>query len=379
MKIVIAPDSFKESLTAFEVARCIQQGFQVHFPNAEYHLLPIADGGEGTLDALLNATSGEKRTSKVEGPLGEPVQANWGLIDHGKKAVIELAEASGLALVPPAERNPEIASTFGTGQLIREALDAGVEEIILGLGGSATNDAGAGIAQALGVRLLNSDGNELDKGGAALSRLAKIDVSNLHPKASQTRFTVACDVDNPLVGLKGASYIFGRQKGASEQQIEVLDHCLGHFADIAAETTQANHRNTQGYGAAGGTALGLSLFSKPQLRPGIDIVLETVQAERIIKDADLIITGEGQMDNQTLHGKAPFGVAKLGEKYNIPTIGIAGSLGKEIDQLSHYFSAIFGTVRSPQELADVLQEAEINLTRTAQNIAASLKIGKSIG
>ncbi|MCL6270550.1 glycerate kinase [Sansalvadorimonas sp. 2012CJ34-2] len=378
MKIVIAPDSFKESLSASEVADCIQQGFQVHFPDAEYHLLPIADGGEGTLDALLNATGGEKRTSEVEGPLGEMVKASWGLIDNGKKAVIELAEASGLALVPPEKRNPELASTFGTGELIREALDAGVEEIILGLGGSATNDAGGGIAQALGVRLLDSYGNELERGGKALSTLAEIDLNNLHPKANQTRFTIACDVDNPLTGSTGASYIFGHQKGASDLQIEELDECLGLFADIAAQKISTNHRTTPGYGAAGGTALGLSLFSKPELRPGIDIILETVEAEQTIKDASLVITGEGQMDNQTLHGKAPFGVAKLGKKYSVPVIGIAGSIGKDIDQLSRYFTAIFGTVRSPQTLAEALQEAEKNLINTTQNIAANLIIGNTM-
>jgi glycerate kinase len=376
MKIVIAPDSYKESLSAQQVADTIKAGFLVHFPDANYVTLPIADGGEGTLDSLIEAKRGEIRTLLVEGPLGQSIKARWGLFHDQQHTtgVIELAEASGIALNSAAERNIEKASTYGTGQLIKAALDHGVDRIILCLGGSATNDGGAGIAQALGVQLIDKHGAELQRGGAALVHLVTIDSRQLHPRASKIGWLVACDVSNPLCGVNGASAVFGPQKGATSEQVKLLDSALNHFSHKIEQTTGKNQSNTPGFGAAGGTPLGLALFAELQLKPGIDIVLDAVQLEHHIQDADLVITGEGQMDFQTLFGKAPFGVAKMARGHHVPAIGIAGSLGNDLTGLDDYFNAVFATVRAPQSLEQVLKEAQQNLKQTATNIAATLKL-----
>lgn len=378
MKILIAPDSFKESLSAEKVAKAIKLGFQTHFPDAEYQLLPIADGGEGTLDALISSSHGELKTSLVKGPLGDTVCAKWGLINQGKSAIIELAEASGIALVAPENRQVLKASTYGTGQIISEALTLDVQQIILCLGGSATNDGGAGIAQALGAKLLNKAGEEIDAGGQALAELCRIDLSSLHPRAHQVEWLLACDVDNPLCGPQGASAVFGPQKGASKEDIVALDNALMRFAKQVESITQIDFSQVTGFGAAGGTALGIALFAQPELKPGIDIVLETSQFEKQLVNTDLVITGEGQMDFQTLHGKAPYGVAKAAKEKGIKVIGIAGSIGENTQGLEHYFDAIFGTTRAPLSLEKVLVEAEDNLVRVASNIAATLSLSSSI-
>ena len=374
MKIIIAPDSFKESLSAKQVASAIQAGFAKSFSDAKYHLVPIADGGEGTLEALLNNAQGELKTSLVEGPLGAKVQAKWGLINQGSSAIIEIAEASGIALTPPTQRDVLRASSFGTGQLIKQALDLGVSQIILCLGGSATNDAGAGIVQALGASLLDKDGNEIPKGGAALKQIAKINLSGLHPRAHEVEWQLACDVDNPLCGDDGASAVFGPQKGATPEEVTTLDAALLHFASKVSDLTNMDHTTSPGYGAAGGTALGISLLSQPTLKPGIDIVLQASHFDQLLDDVDLVITGEGQMDYQTLHGKAPFGVAKAAKARGIKVIGIAGSIGQDTQGLQQYFDAIFGTTRAPQDLKQVLEEAEDNLIRVATNVAATLAL-----
>lgn len=374
MKILIAPDSFKESLSAEQVANAIKAGFVVHYPNADYHLMPIADGGEGTLDALVSNAQGKIKTSSVHGPLGDKVLARWGLIKQGACAVIEMAEASGIALIPANKRHVLDASSFGTGEIILEALNLGVKQIILCLGGSATNDAGAGIAQALGIRLLDKSGIDLTKGGAALSQLAHIDLSALHPSASKVEWLLACDVDNPLCGDKGASVVFGPQKGATPEQVNRLDLALSHFAQQAIPVIQQDHTHTPGFGAAGGAALGIALFAKPQLTSGIDIVLKTSQFEQHLAGVDLVITGEGQMDYQTLHGKAPFGVAKAAKGKGITVIAISGSIGSDTSGLDRYFDAVFGTTRTAQTLDKVLEEAKDNLTRVASNVAATLKL-----
>ncbi|KZM38758.1 glycerate kinase [Marinomonas sp. SBI22] len=374
MKILIAPDSFKESLSAEQVAKAIEQGFRQHFAEADYHHVPIADGGEGTLAALVSSNQGEIKTSLVEGPLGDLTKAKWGLINQGDVAVIELAEASGLALVAPEKRQVLAASSYGTGQIIKQALDLGVTQIILCLGGSATNDAGAGIAQALGIQLLDKAGNEIEKGGAALSQLDKINIDNLHPRASQIEWLLACDVDNPLCGPKGASAVFGPQKGATQAEVKTLDAALAHFAKQIADLTKEDHATTSGYGAAGGTALGISLFARPKLEAGIDIVLRTANFEQHLEGADLVITGEGQMDYQTLHGKAPFGVAKAAKEKGIKVIGISGSLGADTSGLEDYFDAIFDSTRASMPLEQALVEAEKNLVHLASNIAATLKL-----
>ncbi|PTP59510.1 glycerate kinase [Vibrio splendidus] len=392
MKIVIAPDSFKESLSAVSVAACIEKGFREIFPDAEYVTLPLADGGEGTVDVLLQGLAGHKRTHQVEGPLGALVNAEWAMLEPSdsnpnKTALIEIAAASGLDLLKPEQRDPLVASSFGTGQLILEAIEQGAQTIILGLGGSAANDGGAGIVQALGGRLLDSkvqddDGQELNRGGAALAELASIDLTGLDSRCADIELIVACDVDNPLCGDNGASHVFGPQKGATPDQVLILDKALANFAQIAESQGCVGgddpvHKRT-GYGAAGGTPMGLGLLFNMQIKPGIEMVLDVLQADEILKGADLVITGEGQMDNQTLQGKTPYGIAKRASLQGIPTIGIAGSLGTEVEALYGEMSSLFGTVRSPQPLNQVLQEAEMNLARTARNIAATLKLGRKI-
>ena len=383
MKIVIAPDSFKESLTAKQVCESIEAGFRQVFPCAEYVHLPLADGGEGTVDVLLQGLEGELHTSTVTGPLGQPVQASWALLNgdksNGEKtALIEFAAASGLDLITPQQRDVQRATSFGTGELIKQALDCGVDKILLGLGGSASNDAGAGIAQALGARLLDANGCELQPGGAALSNIAKIDLSNLHPRCSTVEFIVACDVDNPLTGPNGASHVFGPQKGATAELVETLDAAIEQFALVVKSESGQDHRECKGFGAAGGAPLGLSLLFDIHIKQGIEMVLDTLNADKVLEDTDLVITGEGQMDNQTLQGKTPFGIARRAQSRGIPTIGIAGSLGQEIDELYQVINSTFGTVRSPQPLEQVLSEASHNLTRTARNIAATLKLGGQI-
>ncbi|MEZ8576921.1 glycerate kinase [Vibrio splendidus] len=386
MKIVIAPDSFKESLSAVSVAACIEKGFREIFPDAEYVTLPLADGGEGTVDVLLQGLVGQKRTYQVEGPLGALVHAEWAMLEPSdsnpnKTALIEIAAASGLDLLKPEQRDPLIASSFGTGQLILEAIERGAQTIILGLGGSATNDGGAGIVQALGGLLLDDDGQELNRGGAALAELASIDLTGLDSRCADVELIVACDVDNPLCGDNGASHVFGPQKGATPEQVLLLDKALANFAQIAESQGCVGGEPVQeraGYGAAGGTPMGLGLLFNMQIKPGIEMVLDVLQADEVLKGADLVITGEGQMDNQTLQGKTPYGIAKRASLQGIPTIGIAGSLGSEVEALYGEMSSLFGTVRSPQSLDQVLQEAEKNLTRTARNIAATLKLGRKI-
>lgn len=402
MKIVIAPDSFKESLTAVSVAACIEKGFREIFPDADYVTLPLADGGEGTVDVLLQGLKGQKRTLEVEGPLGDKVHAEWAMLETSdrnpnKTALIEIAAASGLDLLTPELRDPLVTSSFGTGQLILEAMEQGAQTIILGLGGSATNDGGAGIVQALGGRLLDSKGqdgkgldskgqkgkeHEINRGGAALLELASIDLTGLDSRCADVELIVACDVDNPLCGNNGSSHIFGPQKGANPEQVLMLDNALAHFAQVVemqgCVCGKEPISERTNYGAAGGAPLGLGLIFNMQIKPGIEMVLDVLQADRVLKGADLLITGEGQMDNQTLQGKAPYGIAKRASLQGIPTIGIAGSLGTEVEALYGEMSSLFGTVRSPQALSKVLQEAELNLTRTARNIAATLRLGHTI-
>jgi glycerate kinase len=380
MKIVIAPDSFKESLSAMAVATCIEKGFSQIFPNSEFIKIPLADGGEGTVDVLVDALNGERQDQVVQGPISGNVNAVWALLHEGqsKTALIEIAAASGLDLITPEQRNPLIATSFGTGQSILQALDLGVEKIIIGLGGSATNDAGAGILQALGGQLLDAQGNELPVGGAALADLAAIDLTKLDKRCADVEFIVACDVSNPLTGDNGASRIFGPQKGATPEMVEQLDKALAHFADLAEKTLTVNHQQSAGFGAAGGAPMGLCLAFDIQIQAGIDMVLDILKVDDALAGADLVITGEGQMDNQTLNGKTPFGIAKRAQARGIPVIAIAGSLGSEVEALYDTIGSIFGTVRSPQALAQVLSEAEGNLTRTAKNIAATLLMGNKL-
>lgn len=377
MKIVIAPDSFKESLNALSVAKCIEKGFKTHFPDADYVLLPLADGGEGTVEVLLQNLPGKMHFTEVQDPLGHPINAMWAMLDS-KTALIEIASASGLSLLSPEERKPTITSTFGTGQLIRAALDKGAKKLLIGLGGSATNDGGAGILQALGAKLLDNKGHELQKGGAALSQLADIDLSSLDSRCQDVEMIVACDVDNPLCGAHGASHVFGQQKGASAHDRNTLDSALSHFFQFVSHSQRKMNKDVSGFGAAGGTPLGLSVAFNIEMQSGIEMLLNTLHANERLQGADLVITGEGKMDNQTLQGKAPYGIAKRAQTLGIPVIGVSGSLGTNIDELYSEMTSVFSTVRSAQPLEQVLQEAEANLITTARNIAATLHLGKLI-
>ena len=328
MRILIAPDSFKGSVSALGVAEAMKEGVLRVFPEATVTTLPIADGGEGTVEAMVEATGGQFRTSTVRGPLGAPVEARWGILGNGKTGVIEMATASGLPLLRKEELDPLRASTWGTGELLLQAMDAGLSTIIMGIGGSATNDGGTGFASALGVRFLDSQGAALPPGGAALAGIHAIDCSGLDPRVGQLEILVACDVDNPLCGPRGASAVFGPQKGATPEMVKELDVALARYGTLAAGTTGRKIMNEAGAGAAGGLGAALLFFTPARLRPGIDIVLETLHFEEAVSGAAFVITGEGHSDFQTAFGKAPTGVAKAAKKYGIPVFCLSGGLGK---------------------------------------------------
>ncbi|EPE5849450.1 glycerate kinase [Vibrio vulnificus] len=372
MKIVIAPDSYKESLTAMDVAIAIEKGFKQVLPDAQYVKLPMADGGEGTVQSMVDATGGTIIEHTVSGPLGQPVCGFFGLLGEGKTAVIEMAAASGLHLVTPDQRNPLITTTFGTGELIKAALDHGVEHIIVGIGGSATNDGGIGMAQALGIKLLDAQGNALGYGGGELAKLATIDCSQLDPRLAQVRLEVACDVDNPLCGVKGASAVFGPQKGATPEMVTILDENLAHYAAIIKQQLGADVRDMAGAGAAGGMGAALLGLLNAELRPGIEIVMDAVRLDEIVADADLVITGEGRIDSQTIHGKTPIGVARTAKKHGLPVIGIAGCLSADCGVVhEHGLDAVFAVVNRSVDLPTALAEAAENVELTARNVAAA--------
>ena len=376
MKIVIAPDSYKESLSALEVAQAVEAGFRQVFPDADYVLVPVADGGEGTVDAMVAATGGRKETVTVSGPLGEPVEAFYGLTGDGDTAVIEMAAASGLALVPPDRRNPLLTNSRGTGELIRAALDAGARRFILGIGGSATNDGGAGMVQALGARLLDLEGRELDGSGGDLARLERIDVSALDPRLAECRIEVACDVDNPLTGARGASAVFGPQKGATPEMVQALDANLARLARIVGRDLGVAVDTVPGAGAAGGMGAAMLAFFGATLKPGIEIVTAAVDLDTHVRDADLVITGEGRIDFQTVHGKTPIGVARVAKRHGKPVIGIAGSLGANVGVVHEDgIDAVFSVLSRPSTLDEALRDAAATVELTACNVAAMLRIG----
>ncbi|MEC1268180.1 glycerate kinase [Bacillus vallismortis] len=379
MKIIIAPDSFKESLSALEAADAIERGFQSVFPGADYRKLPMADGGEGTVQSLVDATTGWIKEQVVTGPLGEPVEAFFGMMGDGKTAVIEMAAASGLHLVPVERRNPLVTTTRGTGELMAAALDAGAEHLMIGIGGSATNDGGAGMIQALGGRLLDESGREIGPGGGALSQLASLDISELDPRLENVKLEVACDVDNPLTGPKGAAAVFGPQKGATEDMVDVLDQNLAHFADVTEKALGTTSREIKGAGAAGGLGWSLLAFLDADLKRGIDIVLEAVDFADEVQDADLVITGEGRIDSQTIYGKTPIGVAKAAKSYDVPVIGIAGSVSRDSDAVyQHGIDALFSIVPGAVPLEDAVEHAAEYMERTARDIAAAIKLAKTM-
>tara|TARA_Y100000748_G_scaffold276070_1_gene252228 strand:+ start:165 stop:1316 length:1152 start_codon:yes stop_codon:yes gene_type:complete len=369
MKLVIAPDSFKESLSARAVAEAIAAGWARVYPDAELLLCPMADGGEGTVDALLSATGGALQQTRVSGPLGDPVEAHWGLLPDAQ-AIIEMAEASGLHRVEPARRDVLAASSFGTGELIRAALDAGVRRIVLGLGGSATNDGGAGLLAALGVRFLDVQGAELPPGGAALARLRQIDLTGLDTRLAQVEVMVAADVDNPLCGPRGASAVFGPQKGASPEQVAQLDAALGHYADVMAATLGEDLRDQPGVGAAGGLGFAARAVLRAGFRPGVELVAELSGLAQAVQGADLVITGEGRLDGQSLHGKTPVGVARIARAAGVPVIALAGSLGDGYQRLyAEGIGAAFSLAPGPLSLEQAMQQAADQLSARAADLA----------
>ncbi|WP_028533726.1 glycerate kinase [Paenibacillus sp. UNC217MF] len=376
MKFVIAPDSFKESLSAWEACQAIGRGLGRVFPEAELVYVPMADGGEGTVQSLVDATSGRIVRTTVTGPLGTPVEGFYGVLGDGKSAVIEMAAASGLALVPQAQRNPLVTTTRGMGELILSALNEGVETIILGLGGSATNDGGAGMAQALGVRLLAEDGTEIGDGGGEVGRIAHIDLSGVDPRLAKVKFVAACDVDNPLIGERGASAVFGPQKGATPEMVKQLDANLAHYAAKMREDVGCDVAHMPGAGAAGGLGAGVVAFLQAELKRGVDIVIDATGLADHAVDADVVITGEGKIDGQTIYGKTPIGVAKTAKLHGVPVIGIAGTLaaGHEVVH-EHGIDMVFTIVPGVTTLEEALGQAADNMERTAYNIGMALKLG----
>lgn len=370
MRIVIAPDGFKECCTAVAAAAALAEGWRRVYPDADLRLVPMADGGEGTVEALVTSTGGKRVTIRVCGPMGEPVDAAYGILGGGETAVIEMSAASGLALVPPERRDPAAATTRGTGELMRHALDSGVRRIIVGIGGSATNDGGAGMAQALGCRLLDAAGQELPPGGEHLIHLAHIDVSARHPKLADCEVVVACDVDNPLCGPGGASYVYGPQKGADGVLIAALDAALRRYGEVIEAELGVPVLNVPGAGAAGGLGAGLLAFAHGRLRPGVEVVAAACGLARHLEGADLVITAEGRLDRQSVHGKTPVGVARFAKAHGVPVLAVAGALGAGYHAVyACGVDAACSICPGPIPLAEAIRECDNHLRDTAETLA----------
>ena len=378
MRIVIAPNAFKGSLSALEAADAIAEGVRVALADAELVLVPIADGGDGTVEALVAATQGERRTLRVRGPLGDPVNADYGLIDGGSTAVIEMAKAAGLALVPPEKRDPRVTSTSGVGELLQRAYDDGARHFIVGIGGSATNDGGAGMAQALGYHLLDADGRELAPGGLALQRLARIHTGGVHANWKEAEVEVACDVTNPLTGPSGASAVYGPQKGATPAMVKDLDGALKHFAEIIRRDLEIDVEHLPGAGAAGGLGAGLVAFTGAALRPGAEMVMEAVRLDERLQGAQMVITGEGRLDSQTARfGKGPAAVARHARNAGIPVVAIGGSIADEAE-LRLLFDGIKTTVVEPSTLDHAIAQARPLLVRAATRLMGLVLTGRRL-
>ena len=379
MKVVIAPDSYKGCLSALEVAKAMERGVLSVFPSAEVRKIPIADGGEGTVAALVTATNGQLRQAEVTDPLGNKISAHWGVLGDGRTAVIEMAAASGLPLVPKEKRDPRVTTTYGTGELIKAALAEGLAKIIIGIGGSATNDGGTGMARALGVRFLDAAGQEVAAGGGSLAEICQIDATGLDPRLKNTEIVVACDVDNPLCGTRGASAVFGPQKGATPEMVQQLDAGLAKYASCARQATGRDVAEKAGAGAAGGLGAGLMFFTPAQLKPGVEIVLDAVGFSDIVRDADFVITGEGRTDFQTAFGKAPVGVAKVAKTHGAPVFCISGGLGEGADDvLAQGIDAVMSICDRPLSLeecmaagAQLIEPAAARLSRIVMAVRKS--------
>ncbi|BBM19527.1 glycerate kinase [Enterococcus avium] len=371
---VLAPDSFKESMSAKRACEAMERGIRKVLPDAEILHVPMADGGEGTVDALVDGSKGTRVEVVVSGPLPtEKVTTYYGLLADQKTAVMEMAKANGIELLAESKRNPLLTSTYGTGEMIKSALEHGVEKIIIGIGGSVTNDGGAGMAQALGVRLLDEAGRDLSVGGGALAKLATVDITNVDPRLKNTEIIIASDVTNPLTGPTGASVVFGPQKGATPEMVNELDSNLVHYAEVIKRDLTIDVKNQPGAGAAGGLGAGLLVFTGASLRSGVELVTELTHLEDKISQADYVFTGEGGMDFQTKFGKAPYGVAKAAKKYHKPVFACAGYIGEQVEVLyDEGITAIFGILGKSGSLDDALQAGETNLERTVENIVRVL-------
>ncbi|AAF96800.1 TPA: glycerate kinase [Vibrio cholerae] len=370
MKVVIAPDSFKESLTAKQVCDAIQAGLARVWHDAKFVAIPVADGGEGTVQSLVDATQGRLVEVKVMGPQGKRVEAFYGILGDNQTAVIEMAAASGLHHVPVAQRDPKLTTSFGTGELIRHALDQGVTKLIIGLGGSATNDGGVGMLAALGARFTNADGDPIQLTGGGLRELTHINLQDFDPRLQHCDILVACDVNNPLCGDKGASAVFGPQKGATPEDVQLLDGALRQFGLLTEKVTGKMVLESAGAGAAGGMGAALLAYTQARLRPGIEIVLETVQLAYQVSDADLVITGEGRIDSQTVHGKTPMGVAKVAKRFDVPVLALCGCTGDNYQAVYQCgIDAVFAAVPRAMSLEDALKESDFNLADLAENVA----------
>lgn len=368
MKIVLAPDSFKGCLTALQVCEAMEGGIRQIYQAVEIEKVPMADGGEGTVQSLVDATDGRIVGEEVSDPLGNRVEARFGILGGEKTAVIEMAAASGLDLVPKDKRNPMLTTTYGTGELIRSALDRGCRELIVGIGGSATVDGGAGMAQALGARLLDRHGNEIPRGGGGLRKLDRIDLTGLDPRIAQTRTLVASDVDNPLVGPNGASVVYGPQKGATPEMVKKLDRYLDRYADIIKQDLGKDVKEVSGAGAAGGLGAGLMAFLNAELKLGVEIVIEASHLDDRLRNANLVITGEGRIDGQTVFGKTPVGVAKTAKKYNVPVLGVGGSIREDAAAVyEHGIDALVSIIDKPMSLEEAMSRgAELVTASTAR-------------
>lgn len=377
MRFVLAPDSFKECMTAKEAALAMERGIRKVFPEAECTVIPMADGGEGTVQSLIDALNGTLVTAAVTDPLGRRIKASYGYVESTDTAVIEVASASGLHLLKREERNPLLATSYGTGELIKDALSRGVKHFIIGLGGSATNDGGQGILQALGVRFLNEHGNEIPLGGAALKNLHHIDLSQLDVRLQDATFEIASDVTNPLIGEKGASHVFGPQKGATREMVLQLDEALTHFAKSVEHTTGIDVAEMIGGGAAGGMGSAFLAFFNSSMQRGVDIVLRLTDFHKKVQGADFCFTGEGSMDGQTIFGKTPYGVAKAAEIFHVPVIGFAGRVEKGAANLyEHGFQAIVPILHEVTDTETALIRGPENLERTTETVCRILQARK---
>lgn len=371
MKVVIAIDSLKGSLSSMEAGMAIKDGILAAKPDAEVIVKPLADGGEGTTDALIEGMNGERIDLTVTGPMHTPVDAYYGYLKDTNTAVMEMASAAGITLVPDSEKNPLLATSYGVGEMINDAIQRGCRNFIIGIGGSVTNDGGIGMLKALGVRFLDENGEDAGEGGQALAKVARIDVSGMNPLLKECHIQIACDVNNPLCGENGSTYVYGPQKGVTEDMKKTLDEAMAHFARVTSETLENDYMNTPGAGAAGGLGYAFLAYTGAALTPGIELILDAVELEEELSGADVVVTGEGRLDFQTAMGKAPVGVARLAKKYNAKVIAFAGSVTKEATACNKEgIDAFFPILRGVCTLAEAMDPvaARNNMTATVEQV-----------